>query len=238
MPVYNEAQHLALALDSLLAQDYENFEIVIVDNASDDATPQICAEYVARDSRVRYHRNETNIGSIDNFNKAFELARGEFFMWAAGHDLRHPKQLSSCMKVLSEDESVVLCYTQSIWVDADGRPESVVHEYLDTRGLGDHRISRLNIVLWGLVTGFPIYGVFRTAALKQTPVYTHIVSPDWSLLIELSLLGTFAYIPEPPFCVRRAEDFGSWEVFVAKHFKGVSGWWRRNCTGAWSGKSR
>ena len=68
LPVYNEAEHLAQALDSLLGQDYENIEVIISDNASTDGTPQICADYAGKDGRVRYHRNETNIGGINNFN--------------------------------------------------------------------------------------------------------------------------------------------------------------------------
>lgn len=219
LPVYNEAEHLAQALDSLLGQDYENIEVIISDNVSTDATPQICAEYVAKDARVRYHRNETNIGGINNFNRVFELARGEFFMWAAGHDVRHPTQVSRCLEVLTEDASIVLCYSQVVWVDDEGEPLEIIHEYIDTRGLPD-KIARLNVVLWSLQGGFPIYGVFRTDALKQTSVYTSVISPDMSLLIELAMIGKFAYIPEPEFKLRRARDHGDLEVYVAKHFQG------------------
>lgn len=224
MPVYNEAQHLAEALDSLLAQDYGNLEVIVSDNASTDQTPEICAEYAARDPRVCYHRNQTNIGGIENFNRAFNLAHGEFFMWASGHDLRHPAQVSRCLEVLLEDPEIVLCYTQVNWVDQDGSLLERVHEYIDTRGTRD-KIARLNVVLWGLSGGFPVYGVFRTAALKKTSVYTHVVSPDISLLIELSLLGKFAYLPEPALCLRRALDFGDWKVYIAKHFREeLTGW--------------
>ena len=218
LPIYNEEEHLAQALDSLLGQDYENIEVIISDNASTDRTPQICAEYAVRDQRVRYHRNEANIGGINNFNRVFELARGEFFMWAAGHDVRHPTQVSCCLKVLLEDSSIILCYSQVVWVNDEGQPLEQIHEYLDTRGLPD-KITRLNVVLWGLQGGFPIYGVFRTDALKQTSVYTSVISPDMSLLIELAMIGKFAYIPEPLFKLRRARDHGDLEVYVAKHFK-------------------
>lgn len=219
LPVYNEAEHLAQAIDSLLAQDYENLEVIISDNASTDATPQICADYAAKDSRVRYHRNEANIGGINNFNRVFELAQGEFFMWAAGHDVRHPTQVSRCLEVLLEDPSIVLCYSQVVWVNDDGVSLEKIHEYIDTRGLQD-KIARLNVVLWSLHGGFPIYGVFRTEALRQTSVYTNVISPDMSLLIELAMIGKFAYIPEPEFKLRRARDHGDLEVYVAKHFQG------------------
>src|SRR5438128_323622 len=144
VPIYNEAQHLAEALDSLLAQDYENIEIMISDNASTDATPQICEEYVAKDPRIRYQRNETNVGSFDNFNGVFKLARGEFFMWAAGHDLRHPSQVSRCVEAMLEDPRIVLCYSQMIWIDSNGQPLEKGQDYIDTRGL-ELSILRINV---------------------------------------------------------------------------------------------
>jgi glycosyltransferase involved in cell wall biosynthesis len=227
LPVYNEEEHLVRALESLLAQDYPNLEIIISDNASTDRTPQICAEYVERDRRVRYHRNERNVGGLENFNRAFELAQGEFFVWAAGHDVRPPTQVSRCMEILLGDSSIVLCYPQVISVDDEGRHLETIHEYVDTRGVPE-KLSRLNIVLWALHRALPIYGVFRTDALKQTTLFTQVVSPDVSLLVELALIGKFAYIPEPPLLLLRPRDFGSWEVYVRKHFKDkISGWTAR-----------
>jgi len=216
--VYNEAKHLAEALDSLCAQDYRNIEIIISDNASTDATPQICADYLARDPRIRYHRKDTNTGSFDNFNRVLDLARGEFFMWASGHDVRHPSQVSRCVEVMLEDSGIVLCYCQMVWIDDLGRPLEKWREHVDTRGL-EISLLRINVALWGLRSGFPSYGLFRTAALKKTPVYTQLVSPDMALLIELAALGKFAFIPEPPFYVRREEDLGDWGTYVRAHFK-------------------
>jgi glycosyltransferase involved in cell wall biosynthesis len=224
LPVYNEELHLREALDSLLAQDYGNVEVVISDNASTDGTPAICEEYARRDPRVRYHRAAANVGGIRNFNRVFELSRGEFFMWAAGHDVRHPAQVSACVEVLLADPAVVLCYSPVVWLGQDGRPLERVHEYLDTRSLAEW-YSRLNFVLWGLHAGFLVYGVFRSDALRRTSVYTEVVSPDVSLLVELSMIGRFAYIPEPPFYVRRPEDYGDWGIYLKKHFGGqLSGW--------------
>ena len=62
MPIYNGERYLRSALDSLLAQTFEAFEIIISDNASTDATPAICSAYAAKDPRIRYYRNERNIG--------------------------------------------------------------------------------------------------------------------------------------------------------------------------------
>jgi hypothetical protein len=129
------------------------------------------------------------------------------------------------MEVLSADPSLVLCYTQTVWLDQNGGREEKIFEYVDTRGLPDW-LPRLNVVLWGLVGGCPIYGVFRTAALKKTSVYTQVYAPDISLLVELSMIGRFAFLPEPALKLRRASDHGDARTFVVKHFHGAE----RNAT--------
>ena len=71
MPVYNGENYLAQALDSLLAQTFTDFEIVICGNASTDGTEALCREYAERDARIVYRRNESNVGAAANFNKVF-----------------------------------------------------------------------------------------------------------------------------------------------------------------------
>ena len=92
VPVFNGEKGLAVALDSLIGQDYHNLEIIISDNASTDATSKICEEYVGKDSRIKYSRLEENIGAALNFNRVFERSSGKYFMWAA-HDDQHMKSL-------------------------------------------------------------------------------------------------------------------------------------------------
>jgi len=87
--IYNEAKFLRSTLDSVLAQDFTDFELIISDNASTDGTQEISLEYVARDPRVSYHRNETNVGATENFNLVFKYATGEYFMWLRA-ELRVP----------------------------------------------------------------------------------------------------------------------------------------------------
>lgn len=220
VPIYNEEKHLAEALDSVLAQDYENIEIMISDNASTDSTPQICAEYVAKDPRIRYYRNDTNVGSFENFNRLLDFARGEFFMWASGHDLRHPSQVTRCVEVLLEDPSLVLSYTEMIWIDGNGQPLEPMEkgqEYIDTRGLELH-LLRINVVLWGVRNGHSVHGVFRTQALKKTPVFTHIFSPDLGFLVELAAIGKFAFISDPLLYMRRGKLCNDWPAYLSRHF--------------------
>jgi glycosyltransferase involved in cell wall biosynthesis len=86
VPVYNGAKYLRQALDSLLAQSYENFELMISDNASTDQTGDICRSYAAKDERVRYYRNLLTVPINDNFHRVLTLASSDYFMWAACDD--------------------------------------------------------------------------------------------------------------------------------------------------------
>ena len=108
LPVYNGQNYLVETLESLLAQTYTDFELVISDNASTDRTEAICRQYAAGDARIRYYRNDENIGASANYNRAFELGRGEYFKWAAHDDLLAPTYLERCVEVLDANPDVVL----------------------------------------------------------------------------------------------------------------------------------
>ena len=91
LPVYNGERYLPQALDAILSQTFEDFELIISDNASTDSTQDICKSYAANDARVKYFRNSSNIGISRNFNRVFELSSGgEYFKWCAHDDLMAP----------------------------------------------------------------------------------------------------------------------------------------------------
>jgi glycosyltransferase involved in cell wall biosynthesis len=127
VPVYNGQRFIRATLDSILAQTYTDFEVVICDNASTDSTEQICREYVARDPRVRYVRNDRNIGPAPNYNKCFEHARGELFKWCAADDIMGPDFLRRCVEELDQDPSLVAVWPSTKEIDVEGR-EMYVHD--------------------------------------------------------------------------------------------------------------
>lgn len=116
-PVYNSAGIIVDALDSILSQSFEDFELVISDNASTDNTESICREYALKDSRVRYIRQAENIGMIANFKQVLELARGEYFMWHAGDDRKDPVFLELSIRVLRESAEIGLVFCDTEIVD-------------------------------------------------------------------------------------------------------------------------
>jgi glycosyltransferase involved in cell wall biosynthesis len=111
MPVFNGEPYVSQALDSLLAQDHKNFELIISDNASTDATSAICRGRAAEDKRIRYVRHDHNIGAIGNFNSVLGEATAEYFMWAAADDMWKPRYISTVLAKLLSEPSAVLAFS-------------------------------------------------------------------------------------------------------------------------------
>lgn len=219
---YNEERFIGKTIESLLAQDFTDFEVVVSDNCSTDRTPDICREYAARDPRLVYARNPRNVGSARNVNAAFSRARGKYFILACGHDLWDPTLLSKCVAVLESDPSVVLCYTDCAFIDEDDRVTVKLPRQVDTRGMSLRR--RYNAVLWGLDCN-AICGLHRTEAFRQALPMLPVIGPDSVVLSELSMLGAFANIPEPLFFLRVFRTCGQMPAIWQRMLNRETRWW-------------
>lgn len=104
MPVYNGERFIREALDSLLTQTFSDFELIISDNASTDATESICRIYAEQDPRVRYIRQPENLGALPNFQFVLNEACGEYFMWAACDDMWDRNWITLLCNRLEETE--------------------------------------------------------------------------------------------------------------------------------------
>ncbi len=207
IPVYNGEKFLKTAVDSVLAQDYEDFEIIISDNASKDRTAEICSEYVAADPRVRYFRNEVNIGAVPNFNRVFTLARGEFFKWLPHDDFCHPNLLRRCVEVLDRaPRSVALVYPLSELVDEHGRFQCKLVEHVETRAKHPHQ--RLRRVLLGRSSALALCGLIRSDHLRRTRLRGSYVMDDMGLLAELAMVGECLQVDEVLLRIRFYEGNG------------------------------
>jgi glycosyltransferase involved in cell wall biosynthesis len=100
LAVYNGEKYLSELLESVIAQTFSDFELIISDNASTDRTADICAQFAQQDSRVRYYRNSTNIGAHKNFNRAFSLGEGKYSIWMSHDDVFEPTHFEKCLGVL------------------------------------------------------------------------------------------------------------------------------------------
>lgn len=131
LPVYNGEAFVRETVE--LLQTYEDFELIICDNASIDSTPEICRTYAVRDCRVRYHRNERNGGAARNVNRTFELSRSEYHKRAAYGDVCAPEFPETCMDALDRNASAVVGSRQTFagpgahpWVSGQSLVEATV----------------------------------------------------------------------------------------------------------------
>ena len=114
MPVYNGENFVKGALDSILAQTFQDFELIISDNASTDKTKEICQKYAAKDQRITLLCNEKNVGAAKNYNRTFYASSGKYFMWLAHDDLIATEYLERCVEILEQNPSIVLCHIKSL----------------------------------------------------------------------------------------------------------------------------
>src|SRR5664280_2660613 len=208
VPVYNGQDYLRFALDSIVRQDYTDFELIISDNASTDATEEICRGYAAKDDRIRYYRNATNIGASGNYNRVFELARGEFFKWAAHDDVHLQGCLRRCIENFGQASSnTVLVAPTSEIIDENGNRTAAVVECLDARQSSPH--DRIAEVLRNVCWAPAQFGIFRTEALKKTRLIQPYFASDFVLLVEVALLGEIREFPEVLFQRRVHPDIST-----------------------------
>jgi glycosyltransferase involved in cell wall biosynthesis len=244
MPVYNAERYLEQALDSLLAQTFENFEIVICDNASTDATEEICRRYAEKDDRIRYFRNRTNYGLVDNFNLVFRLSRGEYFKWSSSDDVCAPDYLKRAVEILDDDPSVVLVFSLMGRIDEEGRRQAatVPGQLVSDRDSPGSvyspdpvaRFRKLIRNIWWVDAAF--YGLIRADALAQTTLHPKHPNGDQIVITQLCLKGRFFEIPQELFLSRYHSESASGAQKTLRNRvelvenrplgRGLSAWWK------------
>jgi glycosyltransferase involved in cell wall biosynthesis len=195
--VYNGAEYLAETLDSLRAQTFADCEIVISDNASSDGTAEICRRYAARDSRIRYSRNEVNVGANRNFNRVVALATAPYFKLANADDLCAPDLIRRCVEVLDRHPEVVLCYARTRFIDRQGRFLEDYDDNLDLRW--ESPVERFKAAVGRTRFVNALSGVVQTAVLRKTVLLGSYPGADVVLLGDLALRGQFQEIPDRLF---------------------------------------
>lgn len=194
MPVYNGAEYLPETLESILKQTFSDFELVISDNASTDNTQEICQRYVAKDSRLRYFRNERNIGASDNYNAVYYHSRGEYFKWASSNDLCDKNFLQSCVDVLDSRPDAVLAHPKTRLFETTMADANDYNDNLDIQD--DNACTRFKAFITQVSLNNIMNGVIRSAALRHSAMIKPFFSSDVSLMAEMSLYGKFVEIPQ------------------------------------------
>ena len=205
--VYNGEAFLQETLDSILAQTFRDFELIISDNASSDATQQISERYAAADSRIRYFRNQINMGAGWNIRRVFSLATGKYFKWAACDDLYEPSFLGTCVAALERDSSCVVAHARTRVIDERGK---FIENYNWPMEVDSpDALTRFREMLLNDHMCYQIFGVMRREALLQIPPQGSYVNSDGVLLAQMSFLGRFYEDPEFLFISRRHDKQSS-----------------------------
>lgn len=214
LAVYNGEEYLRQAVDSILAQTYTRFELIISDNASTDGTGGICREYADRDGRVKYHRNEKNIGGANNENQTFRMSSGKYFRWAAHDDVLAPTLIERCVEVLEADESIVLCHTQIVVINESGEETERIAR---NRGSSRDPAKRFWAVAMAKDYCEETYGLMRSETLGRTRLQLNYTASDRTLMAEMALYGRFHEVPEPLFFKRmhEANRYVDWRTRMA-----------------------
>ena len=231
MPVFNGEKYIHASIDSILDQTFQDFELVISDNASTDHTREICQEYVSRDSRISYHRNQENLGCSKNYNRVFELSSSEYFKWAAYDDVLAPEFLRKCVDVLDNDSSIIGCCCKTGRIDQDGTFFGYHNEGLLTKidSLKPH--ERFYDLIGLYYTTTPFHGVYRANLFAQSQRHGSYIGADRNLVAELGLMGRIYEIPECLFFWRDHDSsytsifYGSGRSGTLKRFQEELSWW-------------
>jgi glycosyltransferase involved in cell wall biosynthesis len=203
LPVYNGENFISESIEALLGQTFEDFELIISDNASIDGTMDICLLYEKQDSRIRLVRQPSNIGLTPNHNFTLNEARGELFKWASHDDLYARDLLKLCVEALDKHPEAVLAHSGTAIIDGAGNVVETAKYLLKTASM--QAPERFRSTLFD-IGGDDDGGVIRTEVLRRIPPRASYHHADRTIITELALQGPFYHVPEWLFFRRDHPD--------------------------------
>lgn len=205
IPTYNYRRYLSDALDSAIAQTFADIEIVVVDNCSDDGTPELVSEYCRRDHRVVFHRNAGNIGMTGNFNRAMELARGQYVKFLCADDVLAPDCVERMTEAIESDAGVALAACRRYRFGPGGSQALLNRHANAPYRRTDGRAALQRCFFQGNYLGEPTAVMFRKADAVEgfNPSYSQAF--DLELWFRLLEKGDLAYF-DAALCGIRLHD--------------------------------
>lgn len=198
LPVYNGERHLAEAIDAIRRQTYRNFDLIVCDNASTDATPEIVARAQAGDPRIRSFRHERNLGPQANFRYGMEQRRGEYFMWAAHDDEKLPEFLAETVAALQRNPAASMACTWTTLVTRDG--ERVHQPY--SPAISSERLEERLPAFVADTQCVAFYGLYRSSVIERIGAPDEWLDADRHYLFKTIVQGPFEVVPKPLFRFR------------------------------------
>lgn len=203
VPTYNRADYLKKSLESILKQEYTDFEIIVSDNLSTDNTAEVVR--AIGDPRIYYHCNDSNIGMARNYNMALDLARGEYIQFFSDDDIMLPGCLTNNVKILDTYLSVGLVHSDILTIDSNDKVISNVHwaTLAWKRWYRIHDKSKVFDKRQYHAYLFNIHNIICMPTVmirKSVLTYTGLVDPnlkfiiDWDLWLKITLFSDVYYI--------------------------------------------
>lgn len=163
IPVFNRKDYIAECIQSALNQTFTDFEVVVVDNASEDGTWEICQQFAALDQRVRIFRNDSNIGPVRNWRRCAQEAKGEFSKILFSDDCLEPNCLTEMVpKLVNSDIALVYCAAR---IGKTKEETTIAYSMDDSSILSTSQF--LNLVLYGKAPVSPGAALLRTNDLLR-----------------------------------------------------------------------
>jgi glycosyltransferase involved in cell wall biosynthesis len=210
IPTYNRAELLPRAVESVLAQDYANIEVVISDNASADATQALSEELCRRDSRVRYLRQPTNIGLVANYAEVFRQSCGELYIALADDDWLEPNYVSECLQEIQrQPDLAVVCGKPRMF-----RGQVLLYDGVKSNLLYDSPEQRVLSYLAEVVENGAFHGVMRRDLLAEIPPMSNALAGDWVYVASIAYKGKIRTIDSTAINKSVGGTSRDWESIV------------------------
>jgi glycosyltransferase involved in cell wall biosynthesis len=198
LAVRNGREIVGRCIESVLAQDFANLELIVSDNASDDGTVDTVEEYARVDPRVRLSVNPLDIGSHENMNRVLAAAHGRYFRWISADDWLEPGCISACMRALESQPDAI--GVTSWFTIHTAESLTRYEEYAGEFPTSPDPARRFERMLWFFHAGDakydPIYGLYRRDWLMRSHRIRPVERTDWLLSAELALMGPIVHVYE------------------------------------------
>lgn len=207
LPVYNDKKFIQQSIDSILNQSFRDFVLIISDDCSTDGSGAICLQYAQTDSRIKYIRQEKNIGISRNMQFLLSQAKTKYFMWAGDDDIMHSDFVTKLHQALEDVPTATSAFCTSQFIDEQNRKIKTIdynYQNNNTRQRVKNYIKNSSDV-WG-------YGMFRTTDIAgvEFPVWwwPNAKTPYNNIYPTLAYYlakGDFTYLHGEPLFYKRVK---------------------------------